>query len=546
MAGQPSSAFVDGYRYFTAPVPTHGADEPGVINDVLLVVVSAAEELAAKHRAAQSERFAHALKRVGKVLTMNQGIDQICRAAAQEVASATELAAAMIWIATKEGKLKLQASVGITRSGVLEMESLDPRNGAGCVAELVASTSRKFFQRSVMNHVMTASLEANSCYLPPGGVCAYPLMAGGKLLGVVEIVGRDGDPHFEDHDELFETFAEHLSLAINAANMFETAERFASHDAMTEIANHRTMQQFLQRRMAEAQRNDNPIAVLMLDVDHFRSFNEEEGHDAGDRVLRLVAQTISENVRSHDLAARYGGEEFTVVMPGSDLEEAVSVAERIRKAIEATPFLGASGRSRHITISVGAAAFPETASEVPKLLKAADVALFQAKRAGRNQVQSFKGLYEGEMSSTTRSSLEIEECIKPEVFEATRKFQAWALPEIFALKGPLSLTENQISILTALVQIVLTYRLLQTTKDAETLRTMESSSEFRLLLPSLEALDERQDGKGPRQLRGLQIPLLARILQVLYASYMGHPLWDDTGRFDPEILGLHCANPEAA
>ena len=122
--------------------------------------------------------------------------------------------------------------------------------------------------------------------------------------------------------------------------MFESVEKLAAFDPLTGIGNHRTLQEFLHRRILEAERSEGTIGAIMLDVDHFRRFNEEEGHDAGDSVLKMVADVLRACVRPYDLAARYGGEEFTVIMPGVDKETTESVAERIRTIDRAVPRRG--------------------------------------------------------------------------------------------------------------------------------------------------------------------------------------------------------------
>jgi diguanylate cyclase (GGDEF)-like protein len=119
----------------------------------------------------------------------------------------------------------------------------------------------------------------------------------------------------------------------------------------------------------------------MVDVDHFRRFNEESGHDAGDRVLRQVARALSTCVRDYDLAARYGGEEFTLVLGGVSADQAYAIAERARLAVES---LDCS-----VTASFGCAVFPDVAFEAGALLKAADQALYEAKRLGRNRTVVF-------------------------------------------------------------------------------------------------------------------------------------------------------------
>ncbi|MNR04763.1 Phytochrome-like protein cph2 [compost metagenome] len=160
----------------------------------------------------------------------------------------------------------------------------------------------------------------------------------------------------------------------------------AATDSLTGLANRRCLDQSLQREWARAQRGTRPLSVLMVDVDHFKAFNERHGHQGGDEALRNVAQVISHCIRRPgDLAARYGGEEFVVILPETDQEGALNIAELIRASIEAqAPF---ADDQHAITVSVGVSTQKATPdSMLEALLCAADAALYQAKRNGRNQV----------------------------------------------------------------------------------------------------------------------------------------------------------------
>jgi two-component system cell cycle response regulator len=128
------------------------------------------------------------------------------------------------------------------------------------------------------------------------------------------------------------------------------------------------------------------LAVLMVDVDHFKSVNDRFGHAAGDRALRVVAETLRGNTRVFDSIARYGGEEFVVLMPGTGPDAAVAAAERLRASVAAAAFDTPDGSPVHLTVSVGVACSPEHPASPDALLAAADQALYDAKRGGRNRV----------------------------------------------------------------------------------------------------------------------------------------------------------------
>ncbi|HVT13894.1 MAG TPA: diguanylate cyclase [Fimbriimonadaceae bacterium] len=532
--GSHGNLYLNGYRYFSAGLTT------GELSDVFMLVINASEERQARMQASKSTRMAHALKRLGKCLTMNQQIQSLCNAAAHEIASVAELAAVLIWVNRAEDDLlELVSSVGVNRQGQSVLAKIAPDVGGTCVAELVAASRNSFHQETVLDHVLTSNLEAKFCYLRPGGVAVHPLVISDRLLGVLEIVGRDGDANFEENSELFETIAEHLALAINSAVMFENFERWASHDALTGLSNHRHLHEVLNQRVLEAKRTGQEIGLIMMDVDHFRSFNEEEGHDAGDEVLKLVADALRSCMRPYDLPGRYGGEEFIIVMPGCSLENALSTAERIRLKVEALPYTTRAGRERHVTVSLGCSVFPHTASDPSSLIKAADTALFEAKRAGRNRSIAyqgeFKGLDIGHQPQLDKVPEWIPDASRGEAAERLAQFE----DEILKLAPALHLSPSQVEILRALVLIAPYYAEVRD-RQSPVLEQMESAEEFRLLLPSLHSLEERFDGEGKHGVKGSRIPLLGRVLAVLFAldKDKGREIIDDPRKFDPEIVSL--------
>lgn len=532
--GSYGSLYLNGYRYFSAGLSSSD------VGDVILLVVNAGEERQARMQASKASRMAIALKRLGKSLTMNQQIQALCNSASHEIASVAELAAVLIWVnRAEDDMLELVSSVGVNRQGQSVLFRIAPDVGGTCVAELVAASRSSFSKPSVLDHILTSNLEAKFCYLRPGGVAVHPLVISDKLLGVLELVGRDGDAHFEDNAELFETIAEHLALAINSAVLFENFERWASHDALTGLANHRNIHEFLHQRVMEAKRTGQEIGVIMMDVDHFRSFNEEEGHDAGDEVLKLVSESLKSCLRPYDLAGRYGGEEFTIVMPGCTLENAMLTAERIRQKVEALPYVSRAGRERHVTVSLGCAVYPITAQDPAALMKAADLALYEAKRGGRNRVRAFEGEYKGHHSLQQPSLERVPTWIPEEEREAADQRLADFEDEIMKLAPALHLSPAQIEILRALILVAPVY-LHAKASDPDLFSEMESADEFRLLLPSLQALGERFDGRGPMKLRATRIPLLARVLSVLlsFCADNGNEIVDDPRKFDPEIVSL--------
>lgn len=524
-------------------------------SDILVLVTNAQEEVAAQKMALRSSRYAQALKRLGKALTMNQTLDPLCSIAVGEIVSAVDLAAALLWVRTADDRtLDLMAHAGVSRQGVALLQTLNPMGGTSCIAEFVAGALKPFTAKSVEENLMTSPLEGKICYLKPGPIYVVPLVVADKLIGVLELLGKESDRVFLESTDLFETIAEHLALALNSAMMFESVERLALYDPLTGIANHRTMQDFLTRRVAESQRTGSELSVVMIDVDHFRSFNEEEGHDAGDEVLKLVANVLRESLRPYDLAARYGGEEFTLIMPGVGRAGAIAAAERVRIRIAGLEYMTRSGRVRHITASFGCATFPHNAEEPANLLKAADEALFEAKRNGRNRVETFLGLFgdfgenedAGADTTAGRGHTPLIDLNPLEsILSKTERLEAATYREslehlVLTLGREMNLSRNQEQLLLALVQIAPIYLRWKRENRSTKLKKLFASHEARTLTPSLLSLEERFDGTGALGQKGNQIPLLGRILAVLTAIQVEAPgiLHADPGRFDPEIISL--------
>ncbi len=178
-----------------------------------------------------------------------------------------------------------------------------------------------------------------------------------------------------------------MALALERYRFIAMMQRQASTDDLTGLYNHRFLIDYLGQQVALAERLNTPLAILIIDLDHFKTVNDTYGHPVGDAVLSDFAQTLVGSIRRADLAARYGGEEFIVVMSNTAAVDARRVAEKIRAAAEAMQVPIDGGRNHvAVSVSVGGAAYPEDTTTAAELLATADAALYDAKHAGRNRV----------------------------------------------------------------------------------------------------------------------------------------------------------------
>jgi diguanylate cyclase (GGDEF)-like protein len=162
--------------------------------------------------------------------------------------------------------------------------------------------------------------------------------------------------------------------------------QLAVTDGLTGLYNHRHFHERLTLEVERSQRSGLPLSLLMLDVDHFKQFNDTFGHPAGDEVLRQLARVLADTRRANDVVARYGGEEFAVILVDTAKFTAAKVAERVRERIAGHDFTEAAPRAGRISASFGVATFPDDGADAEHLVRAADTALYAAKRAGRNRV----------------------------------------------------------------------------------------------------------------------------------------------------------------
>lgn len=225
-----------------------------------------------------------------------------------------------------------------------------------------------------------------------GSLLCLPLLAKGRLCGVLNLHHEKINGFNDDQVKLAQAIANQIAISIENSRLYELAKEQSVTDELTGLSNRRHFQDILQREVVHAQRFASSICLLMIDIDHFKRYNDKHGHLQGDVALKKVANSLLQNTRGIDLVARFGGEEFVVVLPKTSLTGARITAEKLREKILAESFAGeeASQPGGKLTISLGLAIYPDHSGEINELLNYADQALYQAKEEGRNRVVIWK------------------------------------------------------------------------------------------------------------------------------------------------------------
>jgi two-component system, cell cycle response regulator len=229
-----------------------------------------------------------------------------------------------------------------------------------------------------------------------GRQVAVPLRRGDRPVGLL-LLEVDTDPEAGwplDSDNALRALIGPAAIAVDNVLLHQEAQRLSITDPLTGLWNFRYLSMSLGREIERAQRFDRPLAVLMLDLDHFKDVNDTYGHGRGDEVLREFAGRLSEQIREVDTLARYGGEEFVLVLPETTLRGAVNLAGRICAAVRRAPFTDSDGPPVPVTVSVGVAAFPRHGASPATLMRAADEALYVAKNTGRDRWATADGFPE--------------------------------------------------------------------------------------------------------------------------------------------------------
>jgi len=218
---------------------------------------------------------------------------------------------------------------------------------------------------------------------------AVPVEMGDSMLGVVEVIRVPSEPPFLDSDlQALQQVARHLALWLRNSAVLRRLRELAITDGLTEVFNHRYFHDRLEMEIERAARYERPLALIMMDINRFKQYNDLYGHPQGDVALRVVAAAVEQAVRRIDVVARYGGDEFSVILPETDRLPAMAVASRIAHAVQeqSIPNLKTASSER-LSVSMGISCYPDPARSKKELIGQADQALYRAKKSHGQRVR---------------------------------------------------------------------------------------------------------------------------------------------------------------
>jgi two-component system, cell cycle response regulator len=288
------------------------------------------------------------------------------------------------------------------RTMVHSIPPLQPESSGHRTAALICISGRSIGQMFLLSKEETTIGRAPECdvFLDDEGVSRHhaKIIRQDDQLIIMDLGSTNGTYHDGERLNVL-TLQDGAKIQVGTATILQfryqdqremqfhaLMQTFKTHDPMTEAYNKRAFLTEIEKEAGFAKRHNQPLSLVMFDLDHFKRVNDTYGHQAGDLVLRSVARKVSETIRKEDIFARYGGEEFAILLRNTDIEGAFIIAERIRRAIEDLEVTH-NGRRIPCTISVGIARLDENIARPMDLIEAADERLYQAKRKGRNRTE---------------------------------------------------------------------------------------------------------------------------------------------------------------
>lgn len=344
----------------------------GFISDVTAQVIS---EMEAEKALLQTQ----ALKQALEEMTTQLDLSQVLRRILVSLETVLGFDSATLFLG-EEGKLKVVAARGFGYTSRLINKTfpatdqllIEIQNKKEPIILEDAQKDPRFNHWEGSNHVR--------------GWMGVPLIRHDNFIGLMTLDNNNPGAYSEEDAKLALSFANSASIVIENARLFEQTQQMALTDTLTGIYNRRYFYELSQKEFARSKRYQDPLSIIMIDIDHFKNINDKFGHLAGDQVLVQFVQRIQSELRESDVFGRFGGEEFIILLPETNLGDATQVAERLREVTEEYPFLLVTAQT-FITISLGVTCYRFTSVSLDQLIDESDKALYEAKQLGRNRVR---------------------------------------------------------------------------------------------------------------------------------------------------------------
>jgi diguanylate cyclase (GGDEF)-like protein len=322
---------------------------------------------------------------IGKTLTSTLNLNEILSIIMENVSKLLRPKNwSLLMVDEKSNELFFEIAVG---EGSEKIKGLRLKIGEG-VAGFVAKTGESLLIPNVYEDPRwTRKVDSVSKFKTKSIICV-PLMSKGKVLGVIELINKLEEPTFDNSDmTLLNTLADYAAIAIENSRFLQQVKALTITDDVTDLYNSRYLQSRLKEEVERSRRYSQKFSLIFLDLDHFKNVNDSYGHLIGSRVLREVGGILKESIRQIDNAFRYGGDEFVVLLPQTDKEGALAVAEKMREQLNDFEFVEDMDLELHLTASYGVATFPTDADSVVDLLRLADRAMYFVKEHGRDNIE---------------------------------------------------------------------------------------------------------------------------------------------------------------
>jgi diguanylate cyclase (GGDEF)-like protein len=334
--------------------------------------------------AAQQADELNALKVLSLNLTSSLDLPTVLDAVAREVMRLIKLPRIVHIFLYTNNKLEFGASLDSANQRNRMLSK--PRKGG--LTDTVARTGKTIIVEDMQDHPLYKGVPSDWT----GSIIGIPLKVGDKVVGVMNLSRHTTGGFSPVEIHLLNMLANQAAVAISNASLHQLVSKKAYTDTITGLANRRALDERLDDEIINARRTNSPFSVVMMDLDGFKSVNDTHGHEVGDLVLRAAFNVVSVGIRSSDFIARYGGDELTLILTRSNLQAATLVTDKIQETFAKFSYKAPDGSAIKLGISGGIAVFPEHGRSGPELLRAADAALYYAKKHHRGTFQRAKAV----------------------------------------------------------------------------------------------------------------------------------------------------------